>query len=279
MKIKAHLKDGFEQELLSAALANSNDENNQLRANNFAYAMRSLLDTYLERVAPSDEIKKCSWYTPPTEEEVARGAREVNLAQKIKYAIQGGLSDNEDILEEFEVTETIKNLKKLHNKLSSYTHISASSLKRSKDEHEKDIKNFNGIMDEFFNSFDNLRKGILQEIDHTYVESVIQESFMEDYHQHLTDMGVGSVESSQIETHQVIKITAEDIIFRVEGIAYCDHHLGGKRDFVEISGSYPFKASFSMNLSNKNKISLAPNNFIFDTTSWYGEDVYGYRDA
>ena len=278
MRIKSHLRKGFETNLLEAAIRNSEDEKNQLRANNFAYAMRSLLDFFLERVAPKEEIKRCPWYIAPSEDEVAQGAREINLRQKIKYAIQGGFPDGTDILEEFQINEKIRDLKNLHNDLSSFTHISPSSLERNQSEHEQVITNFNEIMDEFFTSFDALRDEILNAIDRTYVEDIVQESFMDDYHQHLADMGAETVESSYVETHKVLKITSSDIIFQIEGMANCEHRLGGNKDYIEMPGSYQFKVNFYMKLSNKNEVLLDSNSFVFDTTSWHGEDVYGFGE-
>lgn len=62
--ILQYLKQGFEQDLFKAAIANVDDANNKLRLNNFAYAMRELIRTVLERLAPDDEVVNAPWFEP-----------------------------------------------------------------------------------------------------------------------------------------------------------------------------------------------------------------------
>lgn len=118
--ILQYLKQGFEQDLFKAAIANVDDANNKLRLNNFAYAMRELIRTVLERLAPDDEVVNAPWFEPNDKDKPDK----VTRTQRIKYAIQGWLSD-EFVVETLgiEHSENDKRLRKSIDTLSKYTHV------------------------------------------------------------------------------------------------------------------------------------------------------------
>ncbi len=267
------LETQIEEQLLEAVYYNLNDLANKLRVNNFAYAMRSLLDLFLDRVSPESEVKKCSWYAPPTAEQISNGAKEVNLKKKIKYAIQGGLPEDDNLVIELNISNEIKNLNDLHRKLSGYTHINQSTFDIDNSKQNQFIKEIEQIVTDFTDSFIEIRQSILERADVDYIEGLITDSFIMDFHEELSLISVGEISSSEVKRHNVLKITAEHILINVEGHIYCVHQLGGKRDSVEINGDHPFSAKFNVNISN-NKIYLEPNSFRFDLSSWYGEDIY-----
>ena len=120
-----HLAPGFERELFHAAIANVDDTSNKLRLNNFAYSMRELIRIVLERLAPNAEVVNAPWFKPNDEEHPDK----VTRSQRIKYAIQGWLSDDY-------VTHTLciyhqdndKELRKNIDELSKYTHVMESTF-------------------------------------------------------------------------------------------------------------------------------------------------------
>lgn len=60
-----------------------------MRFNNFAYSIRELSRHFLNTLAPEEDLVLCSWYTAePEKGKITRG-------QTIKYAIAGGLLDND----------------------------------------------------------------------------------------------------------------------------------------------------------------------------------------
>ena len=123
--ILQHLAPGFEQELFLAAIANVDDTSNKLRLNNFAYSMRELIRIVLERLAPDTEVVNASWFNPNDKDHPDK----VTRSQRIKYAIQGWLSDDY-------VTNTLridhhdndKELRKNIDELSKYTHVTESTF-------------------------------------------------------------------------------------------------------------------------------------------------------
>lgn len=226
------------------------------------------------RAEGRDDFKFYQAYysTPPTEEEVSRGAKEVNLKKKIKYAIQGGLSDDDVSVVDLEISEEIKKLQNLHRRLSGYTHINDQTFDLELNEQEKVIGEIKQIVQEFTSSFISLRQDILDKVDVDYLDELITDSFIMDFHEELSLMGVGFIESSEVTGHQLLSIFSDHFLVLVEGHLGCEHYLGGRKDGVEISGDYPFIVRFNVNISNK-KISIEPNSFEFDTSSWYGDEV------
>ena len=118
--IKMHLKTQFEQELFDAAIANLEDVNNVLRLNNFAYSMRELTRHFLRRLAPDEDVLQAPWF----ESEDKDNPKAITRAQRIRYAIQGWISEEfADQHLKLNVNEISKNLRNSINDLSKYTHI------------------------------------------------------------------------------------------------------------------------------------------------------------
>lgn len=123
--ILQHLASGFEQELFQAAIANVDDTSNKLRLNNFAYSMRELIRAVLERLAPDVEVANAPWFVPNDKKHPDK----VTRSQRIKYAIQGWLSD--DYVNNTLSIDHEDNDKELRNnidELSKYTHVTESTF-------------------------------------------------------------------------------------------------------------------------------------------------------
>jgi len=118
--ILPYLETSFEKDLLEAAMKNLEDDKNKLRLNNFAYAARELTRHYLKRLAPDIEVLNAPWFKPNDPKKPKAITRE----QRIKYAIQGYLSDDfrENVLK-IDLDEVSKNLKTSIDDLSKYTHV------------------------------------------------------------------------------------------------------------------------------------------------------------
>ena len=118
--ILPYLKTSFEKDLLEAALKNLEDGKSKLRLNNFAYSARELTRHYLKRLAPDTEVLNAPWFKPNDPKKPKAITRE----QRIKYAIQGYLSDDfrENVLK-IDLNEVSKNLRTSIDELSKYTHV------------------------------------------------------------------------------------------------------------------------------------------------------------
>lgn len=123
--ILQHLASGFEQQLFQAAIANLDDISNKLRLNNFAYSMRELIRVVLERLAPDEEVVNAPWFEPNDKEHPDK----VTRSQRIKYAIQGWLSDDY-VTDKLRIDhqDNDKELRKNIDELSKYTHVTVSTF-------------------------------------------------------------------------------------------------------------------------------------------------------
>lgn len=118
--ILPYLETSFEKDLLEAALKNLEDGKNKLRLNNFAYAARELTRHYLKRLAPDAEVLNAPWFKPND----PKKPKSITREQRIKYAIQGYLSDDfrEKVLK-IDLNEVSKKLRTSIDDLSKYTHV------------------------------------------------------------------------------------------------------------------------------------------------------------
>lgn len=123
--ILSHLEPGFEQDLFKAAIANVDDINNNLRLNNFAYSMRELIRTVLERLSPDEEVRRAPWYKIADEKKPDM----ITRTQRIKYAIQGWLSDDYvDNVLKIDHEEDDKTFRDSIDVLSKFTHVTPKTF-------------------------------------------------------------------------------------------------------------------------------------------------------
>ena len=146
---KTLIKTSFEQDLCEAAFDNLQTKS-KLRFNNFAYSIRELSRHILHRLAPSDDVQRCSWYKPTKNE---KGVIVITRADRINYAIYGGFDNN--ALSAMGLNGYIENARKnllaSIDSLSKYTHINKDTFDVSDSETSELVNNvigsFNGFVD------------------------------------------------------------------------------------------------------------------------------------
>jgi hypothetical protein len=155
-RIIKYLSTEFEKELCVASFENLNGTS-KLRFNNFAYSLRELTRNVLHRLAPSEEVLNCRWYTnqiPEREKGITRG-------QRIQYAIQGGI---EDQYVKNELGIDVKALNKLWkdriNILNKYTHVNEDSFDIPEEDIGKYVENTVDALTKFFESIENCKTQI-----------------------------------------------------------------------------------------------------------------------
>lgn len=196
-RINSVLLDGFEKELLDAAFVNLLTPNS-LRLNNFAYALRELTRHVLHRLAPDDELQQCQWFSPDKTSTTG-----VTRKHRIKFAIQGGLSDyyvtNKLWIDG--IDEVSSELIAIVNRLSGFTHIEEATFKSPIEDIERTADECLSATLDFVNKIDEMRTEVadklLDDIDSVLLDRINSESV---------------VELMEISTHQYIEeISAEEI--------------------------------------------------------------------
>ena len=269
-RISGLFTDGFERELLNAAFTNLNVPN-PLRFNNFAYSLRELLRHVLHRLSPDGEVSQCDWFKPdPT------SSTGYTRQHRLKYAIQGGLSDFyvTKKLEMEEIDEVVKELLSIIKLLSSYTHIESHTFDISESEVERlsteCLEATLGFVEKISEARNQVLGMLIDEIDSSLLERIISESV---------------TEIMELSTHQFIEdiyhdgahvesIGPKSLTLRVTGNLDCELQYGSgsdlrKGDGVVISTSFPFGGTIDVKFKAPLGSVMEVDNLNVDTSSWY----------
>lgn len=270
--ILQYLKRGFEQDLFKAAIANVDDENNKLRLNNFAYAMRELIRTVLERLAPDDEIVNAPWFEPNDKDKPDK----VTRTQRIKYAIQGWLSD-EFITETLGIdhSENDKQLRKSIDVLSKYTHVTPLTFGMSSVDVTKCVLNVLLQMQCFLMDVAEAHA----QIRNAAMECIDEEMIEEFYINTQDDLDIMATHY-EVLSYVVTGITPKrkddgKIILDVSGFVNVRHQYGSAGDMrrgdgFEMKARYPFSSQLIASYKNREgDVHIVDKTMDIDTNSFY----------
>lgn len=270
--ILQYLRRGFEQDLFKAAIANVDDENNKLRLNNFAYAMRELIRTVLERLAPDDEIVNAPWFEPNDKDKPDK----VTRTQRIKYAIQGWLSD-EFITETLGIdhSENDKQLRKSIDVLSKYTHVTPLTFGMSSVDVTKCVLNVLLQMQCFLMDVAEAHA----QIRNAAMECIDEEMIEEFYINTQDDLDIMATHY-EVLSYVVTGITPKSkddgkIILDVSGFVNVRHQYGSAGDMrrgdgFEMKARYPFSSQLIASYKNREgDVHIVDKTMDIDTNSFY----------
>lgn len=251
--ILPYLKTDFEKDLLEATIKNLEDRDNKLRLNNFAYAARELTRHFLKRLAPDSDVLSAPWFTIENEsnpDEPTRG-------QRIKYAIQGYLSD--DFLKnelKVDLTEVSKNLRKSINDLSKYTHVNPETF----DVDEATIVDVSyNIMEDtlrFFMTVTESQLEVMKAVDACINEEMASQFYIETKDEldilasHYEVLGYLITELTQLAKDD------ETITMKADGVVRVRLQYGSDGDMRRGDGyetivKFPFTSTFVANYKNQ----------------------------
>jgi len=224
LAFQKYLETDFEKKLFEAAINNLLDIHNPLRFNNFSYAMRELVDHILKRLAPDEYVKKCIWYTPPDSE------REVVRSQRIKYAIQKGLSDN-FVSQELgiNVSAIQRNIKQIVRELNKYTHVSQDTFDVDPVEQLQKLSSFLEAILKMFEIIESIETEIIDTII-GHIEKEVVDEILNNYSElekYVTHAYWGDYYIEEIE---LIDIDYEELRIRVSGIIEPEFQIGSDSD-------------------------------------------------
>lgn len=269
--IKVKLNSDFEREVFDASIKNLLDANNDLWLNNFAYAMREVINVYLANLAADADISNCHWYKTDLQYQKKYPPGEPNLKGKLTYVLVGNLPlgyVEKNLKIDFE--KKIKELIKSYNTLSKFTHISRKSFR------VKDL----GVAKEILEHFHNFMKLIIdiqKELEEALESSIYDDLGVDELY---TDL---QAELDTLSTHTTMDDYTiewvEDVIVdpincgivRVDfgGTLSCDLRYGSESDVDRgdgISSGIGIEFSASLNLQLEND--------KWRIAEWLGLDIY-----
>lgn len=256
--------DDFEKELFSAALKNLKSRN-PLAFNNFAYALRELIRHFLHRLAPDEEIIKCSWYKPISDQMLTR-------ADRLKYIIHGGLG--KFILEKIyvydRIQEALETLTKKINLLSKFTHVNPDTFNlKHKDKILLSIECLSAVKEvvELINETrQSVFEMIMEEIDDALNMRVAM-----DYVDNIDELSSHTtVDEIFSEVHNGISITSDNIKIQVQGTIGCNLQYGSRSDDgCEIYMSFPFNVPVTIKIKQPLGEHLSLGHLHVNTRKFY----------
>ncbi|MEO6669996.1 MAG: hypothetical protein ABIN36_11000 [Ferruginibacter sp.] len=274
-KIKKILTSQFETDLFEASIASLQDKNNKLRYNNFAYSIRELSRHFLHSLSPESNIKRCSWYkTETTDDKPTR-------AQRIKYAIQGGIRD--EILEEWgfdidELKEKITSIKKAIDSLSKYTHINADVFNLNDEDIEKNSFAVLTAFKIFVETIDNYKEQLKQFLD-GHIEEHMITSVVSNFFENVDRLAPHhSLNYSEVSAYHISEINDQEIIVDVSGHLHVTLEYGSNKerregDGLDLEESFPFDTKIKYEIEEDFPSSnYEIEDYDVDTSEWYGDD-------
>lgn len=203
-------------------------------------------------------------------------AREgVTRADKIKYSIQGGLSD-EFVLDELEIdiSDTVNNMVRMINQLSKYTHIRLETFdldeQHTKTESKKVLRIFRDVLElgvqQKYQLSEVLRSNIEDSVLHTAIsESVDGIDELASHHY---------VEEAETNEVEVAEIDDKKVHFVAEGFVHCELQWGSNGDQNRGNGhtmrtSFPFACFLTSSVKDPYEVETDGSQFKVDNSSWY----------
>lgn len=252
-QIKTHLKTDFEKALFDATLNNLKDTTNSLRLNNFAFAARELTRHFLDRLAPDEDVRKAPWFKLHDEKKPNLITRE----QKIKYAIQGFISDEfRKTVLHVDLEDVSKNLISSIKDLSNYTHVGPKTF-NVEDTVVEDVSYT--ILTDILNFFETIGNAKLR-VDNAIYKCVDEEMVSKFYIETHNELDMLATHHEVLE-YFVTSITPQSkdestITMQAEGTVLVRLQYGSDGDMrrddgYETEDSFPFTSEFVVSYKNR----------------------------
>lgn len=272
-RLNAKLKNPFHLKLFQASLVCLNDKHSPLRATHFATAFRELTRHVLAELAPSEDIRACTWYVP---EPTSRDG--ITRRHRAHYLVYGGLAPTyaEDILG-LDVAKETKVLLNAVDKLSKYVHIEEDTFRVPPEEVDtiaiSSITALTALLDcaeECKRSLSTgmaarLHNDVLQEALRDVIDSV---DILATHH---------TIEGVQVEDVEVERVTASHVHFKAYGYVEVELQWGSNSDLRRGEGavlneSFPLTCRFTSPVATPETLLLERDSLNVDNSEWFGTD-------
>ena len=253
VKVRASLDSDFQRAVFDGAINCLGNENDPLRVNTFATALRELVRLILRDRAPDSQIKNSDWYKPEYNE---NGKEVITRSQRVRYAIQAGLP-TEFVQQSLgvDVTQTIKELNSLNSQFSKYTHIEEDTFNVSSSEAEQFAEDALETFVLFYETIDECKVSVQSALE-TYARREIEEELVHNVTHELDQLATHYwVDQVNLNDVTLEFMDSEHVTIAVGGTVDCVHQYGSDSDFdrgdgVRTSGNYPFAARYRADITN-----------------------------
>jgi hypothetical protein len=263
-QLYSHLASDFEKDIYTASLRNYCSMGNPIRFNNFAFVIRELLTKVVDRLAPTEDVKKSKWYSRESED------YEVTRKQQLKFCAQGYFVDTvlPDWIEE-EVDKFIKEYVKLYRKLNQYTHISEKYKGLSPQKAFSFLKELVVTLSAILSTISDIKSHITEEIERE-VHDIVFDKLTFESHEALIELsGQTIVKCINIEGYRLSRVEPDSIIFEGEGYVECELNYGSKHDGMSMNHDVPFSFFLVSSMEKVAELDFYEQGMYLDNSSFY----------
>ena len=254
-RIRRFLKTDFEKELCDSIFKNLEASDNKLRFNNFAYSLRELTRHLLYRLAPNEKVLNCSWYN----NEIQGKENGITRAQRIKYAVQGGM-DNNFVINTLgiDLKQLNKNWKNALDIFNKHTHINEKSFNITEELIEKYVAEAVNCFEHLFEIIERSRELVIgrleQKLERKIIDKVLEEHF-EEIGELATHYETNGIEANE---YHIVRLDDKHIEICVTGdidvtLQYGSNYDIRNDDGLRIEKLIPFHAHLIENVGKINK--------------------------
>jgi hypothetical protein len=271
-EVRQHFKLEIERKIFDAAVQGFDSEDNPLRLNNFAFAMRELGRIWLEHLAPKEKIRQCAWFEQNTD---LRGKDGVTRAQQAKYAVQGPLHD-EFVRDELhiDVEKTVKEYTKLIDRLSSFGHDIEKSFNLPSADAQREAMDALDTFDRLATLISERHESLLSKAADEAKEALADE-LLSEVQSELDILSTHStVDGVHLDSLTITSLDSDHILFEGDGSVHVRLQYGSDSDVAKDDGavmydSYPLDCNFEADTERPLEISIVPGSLRIDTDSFY----------
>lgn len=258
----------FEKRLLTASLKNLSDSSNKLHFNNFAYGIRELSRHVLERLAPLKEVVACIWY-----KNITGKKGQLSRSERIKYAIQGGLSDKY-VSTIFSLEKESKSVLKTIDLLNTYTHVNAKTFDLNESEVAKLSETVVDAFSRFVHAIQKCRERLISKIEDRLYDLIMEHS-VSDSLDSVAELSTHfSLEGAWINAYHITQISSNYLSINAEGSLDTILQFGSNSDVkndigVELEMSFPFECVIKMEITEDfPETEIEVDEFLVNTSKW-----------
>lgn len=273
--VRLHFNVEIERKIFDAAVLGFDSEDNPLRLNIFAFAMRELGRIWLEHLAPKKDIRQCAWFVQCNDLREKDG---VTRAQRAKFAVQGPLHDDfvRDTLH-IDVDTTVKEYTKLIDRLSSFGHDIEKRFGLPPAEAEREAMDALGTFDRLATLITERHESLLSKAADA-VKDALANELLGEVQSELDILSTHStVEDVHLESLTVTSLDSNRILFKGDGSVDVRLQYGSDADVARDDGAvsydnYPIDCKFEANTECPLEITITPGSLHINTDSFYDDD-------
>ncbi|GEL42916.1 MULTISPECIES: pPIWI-associating nuclease domain-containing protein [Methylobacteriaceae] len=267
--LKPLAPDEFSRQLLDSAASVIEDQGNFLRLNYFSVAVRVFFEHIMGTLSPDDQVSSCPWF------QLEDGQDKPTRAQRIKYWLQGGLTDDYLVAElSLDPAPLRKRLMKAFSRLSKHVHVRENTVVYEPAIQATEIDQATLAVEELLLAYRDCRNALLEPLAEALDEEAV-DTLMSETIGDIDELATHhSLEEVYTADTCVLDIGPRFVRYQASGtvsvlLQYGSNSDVRRGDGAEMSTSFPFAVEFEVPLEEPRDLRNAHIVSGVDTASWF----------